>query len=77
MQDRALAPSPLSGKSVDDDEEEDEDEDEDEVMEGKGVVMDLSIRAAMIVPSLEGFKIHIQQLNPRLSLVRGLRISAV
>ncbi|KAK4695483.1 hypothetical protein P7C71_g2275, partial [Lecanoromycetidae sp. Uapishka_2] len=43
-----------------------EDEDEDEAMEDAGVTMDLSIRPDSIVPTLEGFKSNIRQLNPRL-----------
>ncbi len=43
-----------------------EDEDEDEVMEDAGVTMDLSIRPDSIVPTLEGFRSNIRQLNPRL-----------
>lgn len=43
-----------------------EDEDEDEIMEDAGVTMDLSIRPDSIVPTLEGFKSNIRQLNPRL-----------
>ena len=43
----------------------DDDEDDDDV-EDSGVVMDLSIRPDAIVPTLEGFKANIRQLNPRL-----------
>jgi len=43
-----------------------EDDDEDEVMEDASVTMDLSIRPDSIVPTLEGFKSNIRQLNPRL-----------
>ena len=43
-----------------------EDEDDDEAVEDAGVTMDLSIRPDAIVPTLEGFKSHIRQLNPRL-----------
>ncbi|MCJ1449850.1 hypothetical protein MMC28_000178 [Mycoblastus sanguinarius] len=43
-----------------------EDEDEDEAAEDHGVIMDLSIRSDSIVPTLEGFKANIRQLNPRL-----------
>ena len=45
---------------------EPEEEDEDEVMEDAGVTMDLSIRLDSIIPTLEGFKSNIRQLNPRL-----------
>lgn len=44
----------------------DEDDDEDEGLEDHGVTMDLSIRSDLIVPTLEGFKANIRQLNPRL-----------
>ena len=43
----------------------DDDEDDDDV-EDSGVVMDLSIRPDAIIPTLEGFKANIRQLNPRL-----------
>ena len=43
-----------------------EDEDDEEGAEDAGVTMDLSIRPDAIVPTLEGFKSNIRQLNPRL-----------
>ncbi len=43
-----------------------EDEDEDDVGEDHGVTMDLSVRFDPIVPTLEGFKSNIRELNPRL-----------
>ncbi len=43
-----------------------EDEDDEEGVEDAGVTMDLSIRPDTIVPTLEGFKSNIRQLNPRL-----------
>lgn len=63
-QDKALAPSPMSGKGQLDDEEDEDDE--DEPMGDKGVTMDFAIRTDPIVPTLDGFKTQIQQLNPRL-----------
>ena len=42
------------------------DEDDEEEAEDTGVTMDLSIRPDTIVPTLEGFKSNIRQLNPRL-----------
>lgn len=45
------------------DPEEDDDED---ATEGKGVTIDFSIRADPITPTLEGFKLNVRQLNPRL-----------
>ena len=43
-----------------------DDDDDDDDGEDAGVVMDLSIRPDAIVPTLEGFKANIRQLNPRL-----------
>ena len=43
-----------------------EDDDEDDGMEDTGVSMDLSIRPDSIIPTLEGFRSNIRQLNPRL-----------
>ena len=43
-----------------------EDEDDDETTEDVGVTMDLSIRPDTIIPTLDGFKSNIRQLNPRL-----------
>ena len=44
----------------------DMDEDEDEDVEDKGVTIDLSIRADPIVPTMDGFRSNVRQLNPRL-----------
>ena len=43
-----------------------EDEEDEEGAEDAGVAMDLSIRPDTIVPTLDGFKSNIRQLNPRL-----------
>lgn len=43
----------------------DEDE-EDENAEDRGVTIDLSIRADPIIPTMEGFRSNVRQLNPRL-----------
>lgn len=43
-----------------------DDDDDDDAIEDHGVTMDLSIRPDAIVPTLEGFKANIRQLNPRL-----------
>ena len=43
-----------------------EDDDDDDGMEDHGVKMDLSIRPDSIIPTLDGFKVNIRQLNPRL-----------
>ncbi|RMD44098.1 hypothetical protein DV735_g963, partial [Chaetothyriales sp. CBS 134920] len=42
------------------------DDEDDNVAEDTGVSMDLSIRAENIIPTFEGFKAHVQELNPRL-----------
>lgn len=43
-----------------------EDDDDDDATEDHGVKMDLSIRPDSIVPTLDGFKVNVRQLNPRL-----------
>ncbi|KAG8530856.1 uncharacterized protein KY384_004213 [Bacidia gigantensis] len=43
-----------------------EEDEEDETLEDEGITMDLSIKADPIVPTLEGFRINIRHLNPRL-----------
>lgn len=58
------------------DEDDDEDEEDDENMEGQSVKMDLPIRSDSIVPNLDGFKTHVQQLNPRLQDFLVERIAA-
>ncbi|KAK2759114.1 hypothetical protein FQN54_003213 [Arachnomyces sp. PD_36] len=55
--------SPVVGKHTDDD-----DEDDDDVTDQKGVVMEFPIPTETIIPTLEGFKAHVMQLNPRLPL---------
>ena len=45
---------------------EDLEDDDDEAIEDKGVTVDLSIRADPIVPTSDGFRSNVQQLNPRL-----------
>ncbi|KAK2784707.1 hypothetical protein FQN53_008263 [Emmonsiellopsis sp. PD_33] len=72
LQDKALAPSPISGKGLNDDED---DEDDDEIMGDKGVSMEFPVRADPIVPTPEGFKTQVQQLNPRLTPVLVERIA--
>ncbi|KAI1980554.1 hypothetical protein LOZ51_004072 [Ophidiomyces ophidiicola] len=47
--------------------DDDNEEDDEDASDEKGVVMDFSVRVDLIVPTLEGFKTHVQQLNPRLS----------
>ena len=43
-----------------------DDDDDDDVMEEKGVTIDFSIQADPIVPTRDGFKANVRQLNPRL-----------
>ncbi|ODH52513.1 hypothetical protein GX48_01293 [Paracoccidioides brasiliensis] len=67
-----ITPSPKSRRCLNEDEDED---DENEAMGDKGVAMDFTVRADPIVPTLEGFKTQIQQLNPRLLPVLVERIA--
>ena len=50
-------------------------DDEEDAGEDKGVTIDLSIRAELIVPTLEGFRSNVRQLNPRLPTFMVDRIS--
>ena len=43
-----------------------DEDDEDDLMEDKGVTIDFSQRTDPIVPTLEGFKLNVRQINPRL-----------
>ncbi|KAL9126307.1 MAG: hypothetical protein Q9217_004619 [Psora testacea] len=43
-----------------------DDDDDDDAIDRHGVTMDLSIKFDSIVPTLEGFKANVRQLNPRL-----------
>ena len=43
-----------------------DDEDDEDAMDDPGVKMDLSIKPDAIIPTLDGFKANIRQLNPRL-----------
>ncbi|PGH18479.1 hypothetical protein AJ80_04449 [Polytolypa hystricis UAMH7299] len=65
LQDKALMPSAESPKAAHHDDDDDDDE-EDEVVGDKGIIMDFPVRLDPIVPTFEGFKAHILQLNPRL-----------
>ena len=47
------------------DADDDDRDDEDETMEVEGVSMDFRIRSSPTVPTLEGFRQHVQELNPR------------
>ena len=52
-----------------------DDDDDDDVGEETGITMDLSIRPDSIVPTLEGFKSNIRELNPRLPMFMFDRIA--
>ncbi|KAI4126869.1 MAG: hypothetical protein LQ338_003513 [Usnochroma carphineum] len=43
-----------------------DEDDEDVVVEDRGVTIDLSIRADPIIPTMDGFRSNVRQLNPRL-----------
>ncbi|KAI9886283.1 MAG: oligosaccharyl transferase stt3 subunit [Watsoniomyces obsoletus] len=47
-------------------EEDDDHDDDDEAMEDEGVQMDLGVRPGPVEATLEGFRDHVRQLNPRL-----------
>lgn len=57
---------PLNNEDDADDNEHENDDDDEEMGDENGVVMDFPVRADLIVPTLEGFKTHVRQLNPRL-----------
>ncbi|KAF3482101.1 uncharacterized protein GIQ15_04860 [Arthroderma uncinatum] len=68
-QEKGPSASPIPSKSPQDrhdDNDLDADDDEDDMGHENGVTMDFAIRADPIVPTLEGFKTHVRQLNPRL-----------
>ncbi|KAF5860700.1 hypothetical protein ETB97_001268 [Aspergillus alliaceus] len=46
----------------------DDDENDDKMVDERGLVMDLSVQPRLPVPTLEGFKTQIAELNPRLDL---------
>lgn len=52
-----------------------EDDDDDDGVEDKGVTIDFSIRADPIIPTLEGFKANVRQLNPRLPVFMIERVA--
>jgi len=54
---------------------EDAEEDDEEVADEKGVTIDLSIRAGPVIPTLDGFRSNVRQLNPRLPAFMIERIS--
>lgn len=46
--------------------DDEEDFDDDEMIDNRGIVMDLAVGTDLIVPSFDGFRTHVRQLNPRL-----------
>ncbi|EEP76651.1 predicted protein [Uncinocarpus reesii 1704] len=70
----SLAHSPLNGNDTDEN-DHNHDEDEEDLAGDRGVFMDFSIRGDLIVPTLEGFKSHVEQLNPRLQPALVQRIA--
>lgn len=69
--DKKASPSNTSerlptGDDDDDDDNDNDDMDDDEAMDDKGVVMEFPVSADLIVPSVDGFRTHVRQLNPRL-----------
>ncbi|KAI9819499.1 MAG: hypothetical protein M1827_006947 [Pycnora praestabilis] len=48
------------------DEDDDDDDGEDATMGDRGVMMDLKVRPDPIIPTFDGFKANVRQLNPRL-----------
>ncbi|KAK2853222.1 hypothetical protein FQN49_005288 [Arthroderma sp. PD_2] len=68
-QEKGNSASPIHSKSPHDRHDDNDlevDDDEDDMGHEHGVTMDFAIRADPIVPTLEGFKTHVRQLNPRL-----------
>lgn len=61
-----FSPTTAAHRPVTADGEDDDDFDDDGAMDDKGVVMDLAVGTDLIVPSLDGFRTHVRQLNPRL-----------
>ncbi|KAL8919147.1 MAG: hypothetical protein Q9172_005108 [Xanthocarpia lactea] len=61
-------PAPLDDVASMDDDDEDE-------AEGKGVTIDLSIREKPLIPTMDGFKSNVQELNPRLPTFLAERIA--
>ncbi|KAK2738622.1 hypothetical protein FQN57_006940 [Myotisia sp. PD_48] len=72
IQDKPRNPTPLSSQRATPpdqihDNDMDADDDEDELANDTGVTMDFPVRTDLIVPTLEGFKSQVTQLNPRLA----------
>lgn len=62
-------------KSIQAEHSEELDDDDAEGGDDKGVVIDLTMRGDPIIPTLEGFKANVEELNPRLPLFMIERIS--
>lgn len=69
------APQREETKSTQAEHSEDAEEDDEEGADDKGVTIDLSIRADPIIPTLDGFRSNVRQLNPRLPAFMIERIS--
>lgn len=69
------APPKEESKSIQAEHSDDPEEYDEEAVEEKGVTVDLSIRPDPIIPTLDGFKSHVRQLNPRLPAFMVERIS--
>ncbi|KDB30893.1 hypothetical protein H112_06602 [Trichophyton rubrum D6] len=68
-QGKGTSASPLQSRSPHDKPEENDlegDDDDDDMGNENGVTMEFPVRSDPIVPTLEGFKTHVRQLNPRL-----------
>lgn len=52
-----------------------DDDDDDDAAEEKGITIDFSVRGDPIIPTLEGFKSHVRQLNPRLPIYMIERVA--
>lgn len=69
------APQREETKSTQAEHSEEAEEEDEEAGDDKGVTIDLSIRADPIIPTLDGFKSNVRQLNPRLPTFMIERIS--
>ncbi|KAL8791107.1 MAG: hypothetical protein Q9195_006051 [Heterodermia aff. obscurata] len=69
------APSKEDLKPQPVDRSEEVEEEDDEAIEEKGVTVDLTIRADPIIPTMDGFRSNVRQLNPRLPSYMVERVS--
>ncbi|KAM5494748.1 hypothetical protein MaudMau93_000046 [Microsporum audouinii] len=68
-QEKGIGASLIQSRSPQDKPEENDleaDDDDDDMAHENGVTMEFPVRSDPIVPTLEGFKTHVRQLNPRL-----------